>query len=134
MEYAVGALLALATAALARLAGFDRERSLYPVMMIVIASYYCLFAAMAGSASALGADAAVALLFAAAAVIGFRASLWLVAAALAAHGAMDLVHSHLVANPGVPRWWPGFCSAFDLTAAACLALLIRGRGRAGSRA
>jgi hypothetical protein len=29
--------------------GFDRDRALYPTVLIVIASYYVLFAAMSGS-------------------------------------------------------------------------------------
>lgn len=33
-------------------------------------------------------------------------------------------HGHLVANPGVPRWWPGFCLAFDVVVAAILAWLL----------
>ena len=30
---------------------------------------------------------------------------------------MDFFHHTLVQNGGVPRGWPGFCLAFDLTAA-----------------
>ncbi len=49
MEYPVGAGLALAIAALASCAGFDRGRAFYPTLMVVIASYYGLFAVMGGS-------------------------------------------------------------------------------------
>ena len=96
--------------------------------MIVIAAYYVLFAAMAADAAGLWGDTGVALVFAAAAIVGFRTSLWLVVAALAAHGAMDLVHGHLVDNAGVPLWWPGFCSAADIVLAAYLAVLLLLRG------
>ena len=44
----VGAALALATIAMARFAGLDRDRALYPVMLIVVPSYYALFAVMRG--------------------------------------------------------------------------------------
>jgi hypothetical protein len=38
------------------------------------------------------------------------------------------VHGRLIANPGVPAWWPMFCLACDVTAAGCLAsLLLRSR-------
>lgn len=121
MEYIVGGLLALVTCIAVTLIGFDRSRSFYPVIMIVIASYYCLFAVIGGSRTALWYDLAIALLFAGVAVIGFRTTQWLVVAALAAHGGMDLVHHHLVANAGVPSWWPGFCAAFDVIAAGYLA-------------
>jgi hypothetical protein len=33
----------------------------------------------------------------------------------------DFVHGYLVTNPGVPFWWPPFCLAYDVTAAAALA-------------
>ncbi|HEX4935166.1 MAG TPA: hypothetical protein VFV33_18405, partial [Gemmatimonadaceae bacterium] len=62
------------------------------------------------------------------AVWGFKSSLWIVAAALAAHGIFDLVHGEAIANPGVPVWWPPFCLAYDVTAACYLAWLLR-RGR-----
>ena len=42
MEYAVGIDLALAISALATAVGFDRDRAFYPVVAIVIASYYSL--------------------------------------------------------------------------------------------
>jgi hypothetical protein len=66
-------------------------------------------------------------------VVGFRTSLWLVAAALAAHGLFDLVHARLIINPGVPTWWPPFCLSFDVVAAAYLAWLLLQR-RTGATA
>lgn len=128
MEYVLGVLLALSTGAFATVVGFDRSRSFYPVVMIVIASYYCLFAVMGGSSGALWLDATVMAIFAAAAVAGFRTSLWLVVLALFAHGSMDLVHQRLIDNAGTPQWWPGFCSAFDIIAAGYLALRIKLHG------
>jgi hypothetical protein len=51
--------------------------------------------------------------------------------ALVAHGVLDLTHAAFVANPGVPAWWPPFCFAYDVTAGAYLAWLLRaGRVRA----
>jgi hypothetical protein len=128
MQYLIGMLLAVATGAMGSLVGFDRSRAFYPVILIVIGSYYCLFAVMAGSERALWSDAIVASIFTAAAITGFRTSLWLVVAALAAHGAMDAVHHHLITNAGVLKWWPGFCAMFDVTAAAYLALSLWLRG------
>jgi hypothetical protein len=43
-------------------------------------------------------------------------------------GVVDFLHGHLIANPGVPAWWPTFCLAYDVAAAACLAWLL-GRSR-----
>ena len=44
MEYLIGVLLALAVAGIGAGIGFDRDRSFAPVVLIVIASYYVLFA------------------------------------------------------------------------------------------
>jgi hypothetical protein len=35
-------------------------------------------------------------------IVGFKRSLWLVAAALAVHGVFDLFHGQWIENPGVP--------------------------------
>jgi hypothetical protein len=95
---------------------------------MVVASYYALFAVMGGSAHALAAESVVIVAFLGASVAGFRTSLWLVVAALAAHGVFDFIHGQMIANPGVPVWWPTFCLSFDLVAAAYLAwLLLRSR-------
>ena len=123
MAYLVGALLALAVGGLGTVVGLDRDRAFYPTIMIVIAAYYILFAMMGGSSDALLIEAAVAAVFVGAALVGFKYSLWLVAAALAAHGILDVFHDQLIANPGVPAWWPAFCSAYDVTAAGYLAYL-----------
>ena len=124
MAIAIGLAGALIVGLFLTLVGIDRERSPYPVIMIVIALLYSLFAVIGGSTDALKIELAIATLFIAAAVAGFRWSLWWTAAALAAHGLMDLVHGDLVANPGVPSWWPGFCGAYDVAAAVYLAVLI----------
>src|SRR5947208_4396037 len=113
MEYVIGLMLSLAVGGLASVVGFDRERAFYPTVLIVIASYYVLFAAMGTSGRTLIVESAVASGFLIVAVFGFRRNLWLVVAALGGHGAFDFVHHWLIDNPGVPHWWPGFCLAFD---------------------
>ena len=128
MALVVGALLALAVGLFATGIGLDRDRAFYPIVTIVIASYYALFAVMGASTHALVLESLVGTVFLAAAVSGFRSSLWLVVAALAAHGMFDLGHGTVISNPGVPSWWPQFCLTFDVTLAAYLAWLLR-RGR-----
>ena len=96
-----GVVLALAVALFARVVGFDRERVFYPVVLVVVGSYYDLFSIMAGGAS-LVLETIAFVLFAAIAAIGFRTSLWVVVAGLAGHGVFDLVHGALIDNPGVP--------------------------------
>ena len=124
MPYLVGVVLSLAVAVLARLVGFDRDRAFYPTVMIVIASYYVLFAAMSDSVHTLVLESVVMTAFALAAIVGFRSSGWIVVAALAAHGVFDALHGQILDNAGVPVWWPAFCLAYDLGAAGSLAWLI----------
>jgi hypothetical protein len=129
----VGALLALGVGLFATGTGLDRDRAFYPVVTIVTASYYALFAVMGSSTHALVLELLVGTVFLAGAVAGFKSSLWFVVAALAAHGIFDLGHGALIVNPGVPRWYPPFCLTFDVTLAAYLAWLLRsGRLRASA--
>lgn len=117
MEYFVGVVLGLGVCGLGTVAGLERDRAFYPVMMIVIASYYALFAILGGDGHALSVEMAISAVFVCLAVIGFRTNLWIVAAALLGHAGLDLVHGHVVTNAGVPAWWPMFCASIDAFAA-----------------
>jgi hypothetical protein len=127
MEYLIGVILALAVVGFATAIGLDRGRAFYTTVLIVIASYYVLFAVMGASGRTLGMEIAVASGFSFLAILGFKRNFWLVAAAIAAHGAFDVVHHLFIENPGVPHWWPGFCLAFDGIAGAWLALRLMTR-------
>jgi len=124
MEYLIGALLAIVVVGLSALIGLDRERSFYATVLIVIASYYALFAVMGGSRYTLIIEILAATVFCVLAVFGFKGSLWLVAAALVGHGIFDFVRPGFINNPGVPRWWPGFCLAFDVIFGGWLAVRL----------
>lgn len=126
MEYLIGAVLALSVGLSATFLGLDRDRAFYPTVMIVIASCYALFAVMGGSVHALAIESIAIVAFVGVAIAGFRTSLWLVVAALAAHGLFDFIHGHVIVNPGVPAWWPPFCLSYDVVAAAYLAWLLAG--------
>ena len=133
MAFFIGAALALSIGLSATLLGLDRDRAFYPTVMMVIASYYALFAIMGGSLQVLAFELIPIVAFLVASVVGYKRSLWLVVAALAAHGVFDFVHGQLIANPGVPLWWPPFCLAYDVVAAAYLAwLLSRSKVRAAA--
>jgi len=123
----VGTLLALGTVALGRFARFDRDRVFYPVVLIVIASYYVLFAILGGSSRALWAESLAAAIFVAIAIAGFRFNLWWVAIASAGHGVFDTVHGHFVVNPGLPVYWPAFCITYDIVLGAAMAVLLARR-------
>ena len=126
MALLIGFGLALLVGIFATVVGLDRDRAFYPTAMIVIALLYVLFAAMGASPHTLWAELAAALVFIGLATWGFKSSLWLVVVALAAHGIFDFFHGALIPNPGAPRWWPEFCLAYDIVAAAYLAWLLLG--------
>ena len=124
LPYVVGIVLSLGVAVFARWVGLDRDRAFYPTVLIVIASYCVLFAAMVGSVEAVLLESLVMTLFVTAAVAGFKGSSWLIVAGLAAHGVQDAVHGRIIANAGVPAWWPAWCLAYDVGAAGALAWLL----------
>ena len=124
MEYLIGIVLAVGIGLGASVVGFDRERSFYPTVLIVIAFLYGLFAILGGSMPALLREALPMTLFVAAAVLGFKKSLWWAVAGLVGHGLFDYVHGHVISNPGVPSYWPGFCGTYDVVAGAYLAFLL----------
>ena len=124
LPFVIGIVLSAGVALFARKVGLDRDRAFYPTVTIVIASYYVLFAAMTGSVQTVLGEAVVMAVFAAAAVAGFKSSAWIIVAALAGHGVFDAFHGYVLENPGVPAWWPAWCLAYDVGAAAGLAWLL----------
>lgn len=120
----VGVALAPVVVLLGRLSGMDRDRAMYPITLIVIATYYVLFATMGGP-GALSSELVAAMVFVVIALVGFRLSLWWAAAGIFAHGVFDfLVHPHLTPNPGMPAFWPAFCGSIDVALGALLAVLL----------
>jgi hypothetical protein len=78
MPYVVGIVLSLGVALFARRVGFDRARAFYPKVLIVIASYYVLFAAMSESVQTVLLESMVMTGFSIAAIVGFKSSAWVV--------------------------------------------------------
>jgi len=133
MEYLIGVGLAAIVCTFAMLVGFDRDRVFYPTLVTVIATYYILFAVIGSSMRALVLESLIAGAFLALAVVGFKKNLWLIVAALAAHGVFDFLHRLFIQNPGVPSWWPRFCFSFDVLAGGFLAMLLLRRSRFASK-
>ncbi len=125
MPYVVGIVLSFGVALFARWVGFDRDRAFYPTVLMVVASYYVLFATMSESFQAVFLESSVMTIFVVAAVVGFRRSPWVIVGALAGHGVFDVFHADVVNNSGMPVWWPAFCLAYDVGAAAFLAVLLK---------
>lgn len=130
MPFFIGIALSAGVGLLGKFVGLDRDRAFYPTVLMVVASYYVLFAALGASLPALLAESVAMAAFVVAAVVGFKSSPWLVVAALAGHGLFDAVHGSLLENPGVPAWWPAFCLAYDVGAAAFLAWILQRRAQA----
>lgn len=124
MEYLIGLALSVAVAGFATAVGLDRERAFYPTVLIVIASYYVLFAVMGGSSRALLVETIAASGFVLFSVLGFKRTLWFAVAAIVGHGAFDFVHHRFIEDPGVPRWCPGFCLTFDVILGGWLAVRL----------
>jgi hypothetical protein len=123
----VGVLLAIGVAALAKFTRFDQDRSFYSTVLVIIASYYVLFAVLDGSGHALVWELVIAVAFSTVAIIGALVLPTLVGIGIVAHGLFDLVHDGLIENPGVPAWWPGFCGSIDIVLGLWVIMLTRSR-------
>ena len=124
MPYLIGLVLALAVCIFALITGFDRDRAFYPTVVLVVAHYYILFAAVGATTPVLISESLAAAAFVIFAVTGFKKSVWITVAALSGHGVFDFFHHLIIHNPGVPVWWPAFCMSFDVIAGAFLAFLL----------
>lgn len=116
MHYAIGGGLALVAGLFVSWVGLDKDRAAYPLILIVIAVLYELFAVLGGSTAAMWSELLPTTIFIGVSVLGFRTSLWWVVAGLIGHGVYDIFHPAIFINPGVPVWWPMFCMAYDVAA------------------
>lgn len=123
----VGVLLGIGIAALGKFTRFDQDRSFYFTVLVVIASYYVLFAVMGGSGYALIWELVIAAVFSTVAIVGALFFPTLVGIGIVAHGLFDLVHDGIVENAGVPTWWPGFCGSIDVVLGLWVISLARSR-------
>ena len=123
----VGVLLAVGIAALGKFTRFDEERSFYSTVLIIIASYYVLFAVLGGSGHALVWELVIAVAFSAVAIVGALFLPTLVGTGIIAHGLFDLVHDVVIENSGVPTWWPSFCASIDVLLGLWVMILARSR-------
>ena len=105
------------------------EGRLYALGLLTLPSLYALFALHAGDQGAAIRELLYGLPYLAAgltfAFVGMRHSAVIVGVFWILHGLYDLVHSQLITNPGVPRWYPLFCFAVDIVIGAYLLWLSR---------
>ena len=126
LPISIGAGLAVIMAALAKITGFDRDRSYYAVVLIVIASYYVLFACMANEA--IIAEIAVASVFSIMAIAGALRWPLLLGVGILLLGVFDLFHGMIISNSGVPMWWPTFCASIDVVLGIWVIFTTRASG------
>lgn len=124
MPILIGISLALVVGLFALFSRFDRDRSFYPTVLIIVASVYDLFGVMGGSTHALVEESMVTGIFVVLAYLAFRYSPWIAVVGLVGHGVFDWFHGGLIANPGVPAYWPQFCMSYDVFAGGFLAWRI----------
>lgn len=123
----VGVLVAVGVAALAKFTRFDEDRSFYFTVLVIIASYYVLFAVLGGSGLALVWELVIAAAFSTVAIVGALHAPILVGIGIIAHGLFDFVHDGIIENPGVPTWWPSFCGSVDVLLGLWVVILTRSR-------
>ena len=118
--------MALLLAIFAKVTRFDQDKSFYPTVLIVIASYYILFAFIYGEGVI--TEVIVATIFLLAALVGALYLPIITGIGIIVHGVFDLIYPIVINNGGVPSWWPAFCAGVDITLGAwviCLALKER---------
>ena len=123
----VGVLLAVGVAVLGKFTRFDQDRSFYSTVLVIIASYYVLFAVLGGSGYALVSELVVAVAFSSVAIFGALYVPTLVGIGITAHGLFDLVHDVAIENSGVPTWWPEFCGSIDVALGLWVIAITRSR-------
>ena len=127
IEALIGAAVGVLTIVTAR---FIRgERWLYALGLLTLPSLYASFALRAGEPAVgvkemiYGIPYVVAgLVFA---FVSVRYSAVVVGALWLLHGLYDLVHSRLIANAGVPGWYPIFCFVVDVVVGSYVLWLAR---------
>ncbi|HBS05563.1 MAG TPA: hypothetical protein DEA96_11390 [Leptospiraceae bacterium] len=96
------------------LLGYNRDRSYYTTILIVIALIYVLFGFMEGTAQRILVESVIALIFIAAAILGERLSHMITGVFIILHGIFDVMHPQLLPGKVVPEWYPLFCLYVDL--------------------
>lgn len=112
---------------LARLWGAKRELRLYAISLIVAALIYVVFTARGASFNWLALEIAGLVLFTLLALLGLKASAFILALAWALHAAWDVLLHKLYDAAFVPDWYPLVCLSFDLLLAGYIAVYARSR-------
>lgn len=122
----VGILIAIIAISMAK--DLQLRPRAYAIALVALPCVYMMFGLSAGDIGATALEFAFGLPFFIIGYVcykkGFKASGILVTALWALHAAYDIFHHMLVANDGVPGWYPAFCFGFDVMIIIYLARLV----------
>ncbi len=97
--------------------------TVYALGLALIATVYVGFGVADGRPTVIAVEVVVASVFVVVAALGVTGSGWLLVAGLAGHGVKDL-WQHRTGFVANTRWWPPFCAAVDVVAAAFIAVAL----------
>ena len=97
--------------------------TVYALGITLIAAVYIGFGVADGRPKVIAVETGVASLFVLVAAVGVTASGWMLVAALAGDGLKD-AWQHRTGCVANTRWWPPFCAAVDVVAAAFIAVVL----------
>jgi hypothetical protein len=104
--------------------------TVYALGLSLIAAVYIGFGVADGRPRVIAVETSVAALFVIVAAIAVTGSGWWIVAGLAGHAGKD-VWQHRTGFMAGTRWWPPFCAAVDVVAAALIAVAIVADVRVG---
>jgi hypothetical protein len=97
--------------------------SVYALGLALIAAVYIGFGVADGRPRVVAVETVVASVFVVVAAAAVTGSAWLIVAGLAGHALKDF-WQHRTGFVASTRWWPPFCAAVDVVAAALIAVAI----------
>jgi hypothetical protein len=97
--------------------------SVYALGLALIAAVYIGFGVADGRPRVVAVETVVASVFVVVAAAAVTGSAWLIVAGLAGHALKDF-WQHRTGFVANTRWWPPFCAAVDVVAAALVAVAI----------
>ena len=99
------------------------DATVYAMEIVLIAAIYIGFSVADGRSKVIAVETGVATVFFVVAAIAVTGSAWLLVVGLLGHGLKDF-WQHRTGFVAGTRWWPPFCAAVDVVAAALIAVLI----------
>jgi len=97
--------------------------TVYALGLVVIAPIYIGLGVADGRPRVVAVETVVASVFLLVAAVAITGSAWLIVAGLVGHGLKDF-WQHRTGFVANTRWWPPFCAAVDVVAAALIAVVI----------